>query len=252
MNPSISVIVPGIRSDRWFELYNSILNSTKRSFELIICGPYFPDSRLANFKNFKFVRDFGSPVRASMIAASIAEGDFITWGADDGLFLQGSLDGITNLSEKDDSITVCKYLEGENGKPKILQPNEYFLLNGSHWTASQHFNNNWYLFNTGIMSKSKFLKLGGWDCIFEGTFYSHSDLAARAYIGGENIKFVETLLLDCDHFPGGSYDHGPIEDAQTNYDYHIFKNKYNRIKVNPTIIKKWDQCSPVWERRFSK
>lgn len=250
MSPSISIVVPGIRADRWISLYNSILKSTKRSFELIICGPFFPSNEFTLLKNFKFIKDFGSPVRASMLAVSVAEGDFITWAADDAVFLENSLDTITDVSETNDSICVCKYLEGKNGTHKPVQPNSYFSLNGSYWTNSHHFGHDWYLFNTGIMSRKKFLELGGWDCIFEGTFYSHSDLAARAYIKNYKVMFDNTLLLDCDHFTGETSDHQPVEDAQVNHDMHVFKSKYNGATPNISIMKQWSDCPAIWNRRF--
>ena len=37
--PEISLILPSIRTERLPKLYETILKSTKRDFELIICGP---------------------------------------------------------------------------------------------------------------------------------------------------------------------------------------------------------------------
>ena len=249
----ISIIVPGIRVDRWETLYNSILTSTSLNFELIICGPYFPTKNLEDKKNFKFIRDFGTPVRASNLAASIAEGELITWGADDAVYLPGALDKLTNefyhLEKNYKNILLCKYLEGEAGKSKINQPDSYFKLNGSHWTNSPRFSNDWYLFNVGIMYRNYFNILGGWDCNFEATFMSHSDLAARAYLDGAKIKFLNDLfLLDCDHFPGISGDHKPIHDAQTYRDLPKFKYKYNSLME--LKLKKWFEVEQIWKERF--
>ena len=44
MTPEISIILPSIRTERLEKLYDSILASTKRTFELVIVGPYaLPD-----------------------------------------------------------------------------------------------------------------------------------------------------------------------------------------------------------------
>ena len=75
--PEISIILPGIRRELWDRFYESISISTKRTFELIIVGPYPLTEKLESLTNVKYVKDFGSPVRASNIAASICEGKVI-------------------------------------------------------------------------------------------------------------------------------------------------------------------------------
>ena len=54
MKPEISILMPGIRPDRWTSVYNSILESTKREFELIIVGPYALPKELQEAKNVRF------------------------------------------------------------------------------------------------------------------------------------------------------------------------------------------------------
>ena len=64
--PEISIILPGIRPYNWSKLYDSIVKSTTRRFELIVVGPYRPPDMLQNdIYNFKYVKDYGSPMRAS-------------------------------------------------------------------------------------------------------------------------------------------------------------------------------------------
>jgi len=252
MNPELSIIVPGIRPTRWLKLYESILESTSKTFELIICGPYHPPKEMEGLRNFKYVKDFGTPVRASMIAADLATGKYITWGADDAVYLPGALDKIINACEEMDSIVVCKYLEGVDGTHKTVQPNNYFTLNGSWWTTSRNFRPDWFLFNTGAMKTSTFKELGGWDCIFQGTFYSHADMAARAYLSGLEVTFDEMLLLDCDHFGNEVGDHSPIELAQTVDDYSEFKQRYNDVSISTNQLKTWKETDPVWGGRFDE
>lgn len=248
MSIKVSVVIPGIRVKNWSSVYTSICKSTTKEFELIICGPYLPENELANIANFKFIKDYGSPVRASMLAANIAEGEFIVWSADDALFLPGQLDRLIEEAEKNNSIVTCKYLEGKNGTHKVIQPNQYFALNGSFWTQSNLFHNEWYLFNAGIMRMDKFKDLHGWDCAYQGTFYSHADLAARAYLQGHRIIFNDSIiLLDCDH---SQNDHQPIEDAQTNYDMPLFKERYCSGMLKLPSLKKWNECPSIWEKRF--
>lgn len=248
----VSVIIPGIRTDRWINLYNSIGLSTKRDFELIICGPYYPPMEMHRLRNFKFISDYGSPARAQSIASEFATGKYITWGADDAIFIPEALDFLIDLMEKNTLLDgiMCKYLEGANGTYKVTQPNSYFALNGSTWTNSSHFHNDFPLFNAGILKLDAFKKLGGWDCSYEVAFYSYADMAARACINKTPIGFSEIMLLDCDHSPGESNDHKPIHDAQTYSDVGIFKSRYggNLSIIDP---KSWKDSPKVWTRRFN-
>ena len=69
--PEVSLILPSILTVRRPALYESILKSTNRDFELIICGPNPLPEELKEKRNVKYVKDYGSPVRASHIAASL-------------------------------------------------------------------------------------------------------------------------------------------------------------------------------------
>src|SRR3990167_9472224 len=90
--PELSIICPSIRPQNLDAIYDSILLSTKREFELIIAGPYPLTQKLQGQNNVKYVKDFGSPVRASNIAALLCEGKLFFHTADDALFLPEALD----------------------------------------------------------------------------------------------------------------------------------------------------------------
>jgi len=249
--PEISIIMPAIRTDNWDAVYDSILTSTKRTFELIIVGPYPLTKKLQDKNNVKYAKDFGSPVRASQIAASLAEGKYFVHTADDALFLPDALDKnidlLLGMGEDVKNIVVAKYFEGQNGTTKPLHPDSYFTLGGSTWTKTKYIPGSWWLFNVAIMYREYFEKLGGWDCSFEGTFYSHCDLAIRAQHDGAIVKMSVHPLLDCDH---GQSDHQPIEHAQTLLDKPLYFSKYdsyNNIQVH-SLIDNWKESPAVWER----
>ena len=65
--PEISLILPSIRTERLEKLYETILTSTKRTFELVICGPNPLPEALKELRNVKYVKDYGSPVRAPLL-----------------------------------------------------------------------------------------------------------------------------------------------------------------------------------------
>src|SRR5690349_654772 len=199
--PEISIVLPGIRRDNWKKLYDSIEESTKRTFELIIVGPTEPPPSL-NVKSVKFFKDLGNPVRASNIAASLAEGKLITWAADDGVYIPSALDNNINLlySMPDKGIlgtfgnvVVAKYYEGET---KILQPDYYFKINGADCTRSPQIPDHWWIFNVAIMYRKYFDYLKGWSPLFEVCPMAHTDMAIRAQDAGSEVLMSNYPLLD--------------------------------------------------------
>jgi len=256
--PHISIVLPGIRKDRWLQVYESILASTSRSFELVIGSPYSLPADLEGLDNVKHVKDWGSPVRASCIASTFCEGSLITWTADDAVFLPGALDKNIDFFEEcyvdARTIVVSKYFEGEGASAKPLQHDDYFKICGSPCTNVSSANIDWWLFNVAIMERSYFEKLGGWDCKYEGTFMSHTDLAMRAQADGAQAIMSRVPLLDCGHMPGRSGDHAPIHDAQTLHDEPLFRKTYESSDSISSIIDRdnWRQSPAIWTRRFGR
>lgn len=253
--PEITILLPGIRQHRWDAMYDSICKSTKRSFELIICGPYGLTDKLQGLKNVKYVKDFGSPVRASNIAALLTEGKYVTWIADDANLIPDALDHnidlLENMGNDIKNVVVAKYYEGRDGTHKPLQPDIYFKIGGSSWSHSRFVPADFWLFNVAVMHTEFFNELGGWDCSYEGTWYSHTDMAIRAQTIGANVVMSNYPLLDCDH---SQDDHLPIEDAQTNYDKPYYFSIYGspdwRFYDLRMVNKTWKDSDPVWKKRF--
>lgn len=253
--PEITILLPGIRKHRWDMMYDSICESTKRSFELIICGPYSLTEKLQSLKNVKYVKDFGSPMRASNIAALLAEGKLITWISDDSLLIENSLDQnidlLYNMGNNDRSVVVAKYYEGKDGTHKPLQPDNYFKVNGAPCTASPMIPSYWWIFNVAIMHTSFFNELGGWDCGFEACPMGHTDMAIRAQAMGANVVMSNYPLLDCDH---DQSDHKPIEVAQLGRDEPKFQRRYrnpNWVHREKCIdINNWKDAPIIWKERF--
>ena len=92
MTPKLSVILPGIRKGNWPAFYKSVQNSFNDTFEIVIVTPHeeLPEE-LQEHDNIKHVIDKGSPARCQQLGLVHSEGEFITWGADDGLFLKNKL-----------------------------------------------------------------------------------------------------------------------------------------------------------------
>lgn len=245
MRPLVSIVIPSIRVENIPAIYYSITKSTKETFELIVCGPKVLPESIRSVPNIRYISDWGSPVRASCIAAELACGDYLVWSSDDALFLPGALDEMLAFRAGNDML-VGKYYEGMNGQPKAVQPDSYFKLNNSEATRTQWFSDDWWLFNVGMMHRFSYLSMMGWDCSYEGTFFSHADLAVRWYIKGMKVTQTNVFLLDCDH---NQNDHKPIEIAQVHHDMPFFLERY-KIQ-NPYIkIKGWGEVPAVWDKRF--
>ena len=97
MNPEISIILPSISTDKLLGVYQSIKRSTRRTFELIIAGPYALPVELQNNTEIVYVSSFAAPIVASQMAAELARGKIFLWTADDALFLNGALDRAIDL-----------------------------------------------------------------------------------------------------------------------------------------------------------
>lgn len=259
--PELSIILPSIRTERLESLYDSILTSTKRSFELVICGPSALPEKLRDLKNVKYVKDFGSPVRASNIAASLCEGKIYTWMADDCILFENALDQCLDelyaMGDNKKNVLVAKYYEGQEGSTErvTLQPDSYFKLSGTP-AASPHIPADWWLFNIAFVGADLFNFLGGWDCEFEGTWASHADMAIRAQKFGVNVKMAQVPLFTCDHMPGGTGDHMPIFECQHQHDEPLLRARYHdpywgnrpvRVEMN-----NWKNSPSVWTRRFKE
>jgi glycosyltransferase involved in cell wall biosynthesis len=255
--PEISIIMGAIRRERWDRVYDSILKSTRRSFELIIVGPYPLTEYLQEKKNVKYAKDFGSPMRAFNIAAELAEGRLITWHADDGLFLDNSLDMAIDLLYEmgvdEKNVVVAKYFEGEGYSGTDAHPDSYYKLCNAY-PRSQYIPTDWWIFNIAIMYRSFFEKLGGFDCQFQSPCIGDADLGIRAQRAGAIVKMAPAPLMTCDHMPDpNKSDHGPIVAAQLQEDEPLYKNIYSCPLDNKPIcidVSNWKNSSTVWRKRF--
>jgi hypothetical protein len=243
--------MPAIRVDQWESVYNSI--NLDFDWELIIVSPYFP---IIAHKNIKFIRDFGSPMRASCLGANIAEGKYLTWIADDGLVFSETIKKSINILDNDINgrlVVVTKYLESSNRDQIEVHPDDYYRLTNAY-PKSPYLPNDWWIFNCAFMHRDYYNTLGGWDCIFESCPLGHADLAARAQRDGCTTVLIKDPLLNCSHMPGNTGDHAPIQHAHVEHDEPTYRNIYlspNCINRTHIDINNWRKAPSVWKRRFA-
>lgn len=257
--PEVSIVLPAIRQERWDALYDSILLACKKyTFELIICGPLPLTPHLHKRTNVKYAKDLGSQVRASNIAASLAEGKLITWIADDAVMFPDSLDKnidlLYEMGNNYKNVVIMKYIEGKNGTEKINKPDSYFEFKNTDFNLP-NIPSEWILFNNPLMTRAFYEEIGGLDNTFETCPVAHTDFAARAQNLGAKVKISPIFFLDCDHMEGMTGDHMPIHIGQLYFDTPKFIEKYSnpnwRDKTAQNILlDSWKKESNIWKRRF--
>ncbi len=273
MKYKLSVLVPGIRSHRWRELYDSIKISFSGSWEMVVIGPFEPSQDLMDEGNVKYIKDFGSPIRCQQMGLIQSEGEWITWAADDGQFFQSSLDiAFKHLEEEKDggrrdpatplykNLVMGKYYEGYTGEVdqtkgalRHMADDFYYILNNHAGHDFPNMPAKSYMLNVGIVSKQLLEEVGGWDCQFEVCPLSYNDLAVRLKKFKVNFIIQNEMMYHCTHMPVRTGDHGPIHDAQITHDTPLFASIYsdpaqaNRIYVD---LDNWKNSPDHWTRRF--
>lgn len=251
----LSVILPGIRPGNWLRLYESISESTKESFELVIISPYELPYNLRNKTNIKLIKDYGSPVRCQQIGLVNCEGDWIAWAADDGYFLPNALDiAFNNLNGKDEkTVIIGKYHEG-NASPD-MNTIKYYYIYTHDASRCKYLPTDCLMLMVGLVSKKELTDIGGFDCGFEVLPMAFNDVSIRLYNDKCKFIFQEEVMFKCGHFPGITGDHAPIHNAQIYYDLPKFKMIYSSEKSKERVninFDNWKNSPERWLRRWGQ
>jgi hypothetical protein len=245
MNPDLSIIIPSIRTANWQGLVEQIGKACgKYTFEVIFVGPEY-NHDLDEFKNVKYVRDFGSPNRCQQIGLVMSEGTYVTWLADD--ILEGPfdidkfLDSIVNESEN--TIAVGNYNEGGN-----IAVGDFSIKHC--YNVGSCVSPDWQIFNVAFLRRSFLEKLGGFDCKYQVTCIGHADLAARAQSFGCTIINKNINIGSFGHMPGTSGDHEPIHNTQLNYDQPLFFKSTSDYFDPEVELNNWKKEEAVWKSRY--
>lgn len=252
----LSVIVPSIRIEKIVHLYDSIMDSFNDTFEMIVVGPYPIIWPLSNNDNIKWIESKRSPNACQQQGLLGAKGKYITFAADDGVFLPGALDEAMNAinfaTAEDDGnfIVVGRYLEGDN--PIGMTSQDYYRFKYHKPYRLAGINPEWLIFNCGIISRKFILELGGWDAeSFETTTCAHADLGIRAHKAGARMLLMPDVMFKCSHEPGKSGTHAPVHRAMIKRDLPRFQEMYakpnDRINIE---LNNWQYTPEIWGERF--
>lgn len=255
MKYQLSIICPGIRTKNWLRLYNSIKESFSGAWEIIFVGPYPLPPELMKFENIKYQEDWGSPIRCQQIGLTLAEGEYINWAADDGIFLPGALDiGFKKLEGYDyRAVVMGKYYEGNNDGDMPMQETKYYVLSNHDASRSPYIPKEYLMLNVGLVSTKLLIEVGGWDCQFEVCPMAYNDLAIRLQRYGCPFIVQDEMMFRCSHLPGHAGDHGPIHDGQIYHDQPLFLYIYDDPESTMRIhidLDNWKLSPSRWTRRF--
>jgi len=252
MKYKLSICLPAHRTHLWEKFYESIISSVgdKHSWELVMVGPTEPPEFFSDKEHFTFIQDYGSPARCAQIATTVAQGELMMWGSDDGLFTPGSIERCIDLHDtlpKKDVIGI-QYTEGRNYQGAPMHP-DYWLAH--HHPTLRVVPPEYMIFIVGMFKLEYFRELGGWDCRFEHLNMNCHDLAFRVQRDGGKIHLSPDLVCNHDWNPNEG-DHIPVQEAYDQNDLELFYQLHStdqsqRIKIN---YDNWESTPKVWKRRF--
>ncbi len=247
MSPKLSIIVPSIRKQGLMDLADSVdIPNT----EMIAVGTV----RWLKWRGIDCIQSYRSPNACQQLGLTNADGDYITFAADDGVFIPGALkrafDYMNELNTYDfvnyKTIFVGKYLEGDNPHPDMSK-NEYYRFKYHKAYRMKGIPQDALIFNCGLISRKFILELGGWDCSFQATTCAHADLGIRALQAGANMILMDEPLFKCSHQPGKTGDHKPIHEAMKE-DLKMLKKLYSKPRQTNIDLYNFEKTPAVWKR----
>lgn len=224
------------------------------TWELILVGPNKPPIYFEDKRNFKFLKDYGTPARCFQLSTLLAEGELITWASDDGYYTPGSLAECIQKHDKigEKDIVIARHVEGQNHSGQPHSEGDLFWKAHTHPTlVLPGIPEDFYIILNGMMKTAYFRDLGGIDCRYENYNMNLHDLAFRAQRAGSRLVFSDNTVLNCDWNPNQG-DHIPITEAHRQHDMPLFisemsQDQTDRIKID---LFNWTEQPPVWKRRF--
>tara|TARA_Y100000310_G_scaffold345003_1_gene461107 strand:- start:3156 stop:4016 length:861 start_codon:yes stop_codon:yes gene_type:complete len=246
----MTFLIPGIRTNRWKDLYDSLrLSCKKYDWELVFVGPFDLPEELRNKDDVRLIKDRGQVSRCVQLGVPQINSEIFFIGMDDSIYIEDAFDEAIDKYEShalENTIMQCIYAEGGHDQPI------------HYWSAAHHdafklagINQNWKLATQPIIHKSYFMELGGFDCRWEYMDKPMHDFMFRTQRDGGEIIYSPGKVANSDWWPDHTGDHGPVHDAEILHDFPIFNEMWSvpnsRIKID---YDNWKDAPTVWKRRF--
>lgn len=251
----LTIIIPGIRTERWEKLYNeSKIACKKFSHEIFYVGPKYIPASLENKDDVRYLRCLSTPSVGVQQAVSICRGKYFLWLVDDSDLRENSIDmalqAILDSDEPQKNIVYCRYTEREHGKENELP---------RFWEA--YFHNDlkqplvkpdWKIAPIFLAYTKWFKELGGLDC----TNYEHINMNAigfsfRVQELGFKVLYPPSLIMSCELQRNRNTSNNAVISAFFDNDLPNFKKEYASGGELETHIEydNWLNQPIVWERK---
>jgi len=193
--PTISIYMKAIRPFLWQDLYMSLANSNKTTFEIIFVGHVPPDYVLP--ENVKYINSSVKPSQCAEIGFRACKGEFCFYASDDMIFSDGCLDLLLDkyYSMDREDVTVCCMHRVCTGE--VLPISKRGFIPGR---ADAPIHPIGSLYKTDL-----FRALGPRDKNFVCT-YEDFDMAMRFYEKGGIAVFAENCIFTEILIPGATID----------------------------------------------
>lgn len=238
----LSFITPSIRPEKLETTYNSI--DVSCDWEMIVIGPYKPPFVRSNVV---WIEDYGHLVRARQLGLIAANGEYVTWMVDDGVYVPGALNKALSLI---DGNTIVSMMVSEGG-------GNIYSLNSITYRAGFHIDcqlpyvpADTLMLLFGICPRKKLVEIGGWDCLFEGMGLADVDLSIRLRKIGIKEVLLAEHCVSCEWMPGATGDHGPVHHAHFENDRPLFTRIYKKEVRDKIELWNWMKAEDRWSRRF--
>lgn len=254
MRYDLSILIPSIRTNNWPNLISSLHRACrKHTCELILIGPFNGFNQLIPCANIypKHIEEFGCVSRAVQRGMLETSSDLVFLTVDDCVFAENSIDICINQYKTEcNELDVLNMRYSEGGD---IWPAEKYRV-GAHGSFQlPGVDQNWNIAPQFMMKRATFVGLGGFDCRYEYINEPVHDFMFRLQRFGGKVINSNVHCCIATHYPGETKDHGPIHRSQTQHDYPLFVEYYNKGDV-PIFIRydNWRQQPDVWNKRFSK
>ena len=249
----VTILIPGIRTNRWENLYNSLYLACKKyKWQLLLISPFDLPTELIDKSNIKIIKDYGNVNRCVQLGILQCNAPLFFLTVDDCVFAEDSLDLAIDLYQKqcsDIDVICMRYGEGGN-----LMAESYWYAYNSDNLRLPGIPKNYKTANQCLMKVETFKKMGGLDCInFEYLDRPIHDFMFRLQKAGGQIYFSPTHVCIATWYETTTGDHAPIHHGGMK-DLNMFTSMY----IDPNILDKrlildydnWKQSPAIWTRRF--
>lgn len=247
----LSIVIPAIRPHTWLALYESIPNVLSGDdYELIFVSPHDLPPELVGAKNVRLIKDFGCVSRCNQIGILHSQGEYVTWGADAGVFSPTKALDKAFAARPPSHKGIVSFSFNEEGVPN--QDSAAWWKMGYHRILRQarYVPDQYLVIMQGLMRRDYLMEIGGWDCNFEHTGLGTVDLAVRLQNDGAAVVMGEKIQdYNLPHNPN---DRKPVKGA-----HRLDKTKFTTMYMNPDSENRtkidfdnWQSSPAKWARRF--